>query len=248
MTKNSFKPHFTKGSNVTELPGGYRLSIPGIQSHTYLLAQLDDYHKKSRSSFPHRSTSICLEARVSAADLPGTWGFGFWNDPFGLNLGFTGSALRLPALPNAAWFFYASSPNYLSFLNDKPAQGYLAQCFRSPTFDWKLGLVPWLLIFHRKSARRLLSRIIQEDSALVGLDVTEWQKYELEWGVEGSKFKANDKLIMASPISPKPPLGIVIWIDNQYAAFTPNGKIGIGVLEHPDPAWLEIKDLEIREG
>jgi hypothetical protein len=248
MSKNSLTPRITKGGLVTGIPGGYRLSITGIQSHTYLLAQLDDYNKKSRSNFPHRFTSIRLEARVSTADLPGTWGFGFWNDPFELNIGFTGGEVRLPALPNAAWFFHGSSPNYLSFQNDKPAQGYLAQCFRSPTFDWRLGLVPWLLIFNRKSARRLLSRIIQEDSAVVGLDVTEWQKYVLEWGVEGTRFKANDKLILASPISPRPPLGIVIWMDNQYAAFTPSGKIGRGVLEHPDPAWLEINNLEIGDG
>jgi hypothetical protein len=34
-------------------------------------------------------------------------------------------------------------------------------------------------------------------------------------------------------------------IDNQYAAFIPDGKIGFGVLENPEPAWLEIKELEI---
>jgi len=52
---------------------------------------------------------------------------------------------------------------------------------------------------------------------------------------------------VASLISPRPPLGLVIWMDNQYAAFTPGGKIGIGVLDHPDPAWLEIRALEIQD-
>jgi hypothetical protein len=46
-------------------------------------------------------------------------------------------------------------------------------------------------------------------------------------------------------VSPNPPLGAVIWIDNQYAAFTPEGKIGFGVLDNPEPAWLEIKDVEV---
>jgi hypothetical protein len=88
----------------------------------------------------------------------------------------------------------------------------------------------------------MLGRIIQEDSALVELDVTQWQNYELEWGVEGTKFRANNKIVLASPISPKPPLGVVIWMDNQYAAFTPGGKLGIGVLDHPDAARLRSDD------
>ena len=247
MVNNSLQPHITKGANVTAIPGGYRLAVPGITSRTYLLAQLDDYTKYSRANFPHRYSSIRLEARVSSASLPGTWGFGLWNDPFGLNLGFTGSSMRLPALPNAAWFFYASSDNHLSFQDNKPANGYLAQCFRSPTFDWRLAWIPFLLLFHRKSARKMLSRIIQEDSALVELDVTQWQNYELEWGVEGTKFRANNNMVLASLISPRPPLGLVIWMDNQYAAFTPGGKIGIGVLDHPNPAWLEIRRLEIQD-
>jgi len=46
-------------------------------------------------------------------------------------------------------------------------------------------------------------------------------------------------------VSPRPPLGLVIWIDNQYAAFTPDGKIGFGVLAN-DEAWLEIKELELK--
>jgi hypothetical protein len=40
--------------------------------------------------------------------------------------------LRLPALPNTAWFFFASPPNYLSLRDDLPAQGALAAVFRSP--------------------------------------------------------------------------------------------------------------------
>jgi len=38
-------------------------------------------------------------------------------------------------------------------------------------------------------------------------------------------------------------LGIVIWIDNQYAAWSPDGKLRYGMCENRDPAWLEIKDL-----
>ena len=55
----------------------------------------------------------------------------------------------------------------------------------------------------------------------------------------------DDVPVFDSEISPNPPLGLVIWIDNQYAAFTPEGKIRFGVLENPKPEWLEIKDIDV---
>ena len=58
-------------------------------------------------------------------------------------------------------------------------------------------------------------------------------------------FEVDEVQVFESAVSPNPPLGLVIWIDNQYAAFTPEGKIGFGVLANPEPAWLEIKDIEL---
>jgi hypothetical protein len=56
----------------------------------------------------------------------------------------------------------------------------------------------------------------------------------------------DDTLVLESSVSPHPPLGLVIWLDNQFAAFTPEGRIGFGVLENPEPAWLEVKDIDIK--
>jgi hypothetical protein len=58
-------------------------------------------------------------------------------------------------------------------------------------------------------------------------------------------FSVDGTLAFESSVSPNPPLGLVIWIDNQYAAFTPEGKIGFGVLENPEPAWLEVRDIDL---
>jgi hypothetical protein len=52
-------------------------------------------------------------------------------------------------------------------------------------------------------------------------------------------------LVFESQVTPKPPLGLVIWVDNQYAAFTPEGKIGFGVLENPEPVWVEVKEIDV---
>jgi hypothetical protein len=77
------------------------------------------------------------------------------------------------------------------------------------------------------------------------VDPTQWHRYQIDWREKRVSFQVDDMLVLESSVSPHPPLGLVIWIDNQYAAFTPEGKIGFGVLENPEPAWLEIKDLEI---
>ena len=77
--------------------------------------------------------SLSLSARVSSDSIPGTWGFGLWNHPFGLSIGFGGSPWRLPALPNAVWFFGASEENYLSF---RDTQRFVFATLRSPFGDF----------------------------------------------------------------------------------------------------------------
>ena len=278
MAYTKLIPRFTPGAKVEEFSGGqpndaYRLSIPAGKADQYRLAQLDDYTKTARSRFPLRSPiHLNLSARASSNSIPGTWGFGLWNDPFGLSLGFGGNPFRLPILPNAVWFFGASRESYLSFKTPRAersvegtssagfaenalpssqrevANGFLAQSFRSPKFHPLLVPAGVALPFSRKLTRRLLGNVIGEDGIRLSVDVTQWHSYKLAWREDRVAFQVDDVQVFESSISPKPPLGLVIWIDNQYAAFTPEGKIGFGVLENPEPAWLEIKDIEITSG
>jgi len=92
----------------------------GRASAELSLAQLDDYARTPRSRLSHTPPwTLQVRARASSVDLPGTWGFGLWNDPFGLSLGFGGGKpLRLPTLPQTAWFMQASRPNWLSLRDD----------------------------------------------------------------------------------------------------------------------------------
>lgn len=259
MAYTKLIPRSTPGAKVEEISDGdhqhaYRLSIPAGSADKYRLAQLDDYAKVARGRFPLRppsltslrtSLSLSLFARASSSSIPGTWGFGLWNDPFGLSLGFGGNPFRLPALPNAVWFFGASRENYLSFRDDKPAQGFLAQIFRSPRFHPLLIPAGLAFPFSRRTARRLMGNVIGEDGVRLRVDVTEWHRYRLDWRADHVGFEVDDTKVFESSVSPDPPLGLVIWIDNQYAAFTPEGKIGFGVLENPEPAWLEIKGIDV---
>ena len=260
------KARATQNASVQPIQNGWRLGIQKGDSLSYRDAQLDDYSQLPRHKFPHQTLSLSLRAKASSSSAAGTWGFGLWNDPFGLSLGFGGSPFRLPALPNAAWFFSASPQNYLSFTHDKPAQGFLAQTFRSPKFHPLLFLAGLALPFSRKLTRKILSKIIKEDGVVLwsptaccrdtqeqapalqsqGVDVTQWHAYRLEWSAKRVLFYVDDAQVFESPVSPNPPLGVIIWIDNQYAAFTPEGRIAFGVLEGKEE-WLEIEGLEIKQ-
>lgn len=239
----------TAGASVDALPNGFRLTIPAGDDRHYRLAQLDNYAKLKRRHFPaHPPLTLSLRARASAASLPGTWGFGLWNDPFGLSLGFGGQPGQLPALPNAAWFFHASEENFLS-LGERPGNGFLAQVFRSPVVP-SLGLalagmpaLPFLFTKQTRAwLRALLGRIVQEEGVRLGVDVTEWHNYRLEWSARRCAFWVDEALALETSLSPHPPLGLVIWIDNQHAAWTPDGTLRWGLLKN-EVARLEVAEL-----
>ncbi len=239
----------TSSAHILPTQYGWRLSIPAGAGNAYRLAQLDDYLRLPRRRFPwHAPIGLSLNARLSAPDLPGTWGFGLWNDPFGFSIGFGGNPFRLLCLPNAAWFFGASAHNYLSFQDNQPARGFLAQAFCSPRIPSPLlapGLLGTPLLAMRslsRLARRLAGRIIREQSAALDVNVTRWHHFGLEWSPERIAFTLDGSTVLETPFAPRGPLGIIIWIDNQYAAWRPDGGLGFGVLENPD-AWLEIKDV-----
>jgi len=262
MAYTKLTPRHTPSGRVEEISresSHYLLSIPSGKADQYRLAQLDDYALLPRRQFLHRfGFSLSLSARASNVSIPGTWGFGLWNNPFGMSLGFGGNPWRTPALPNAVWFFGASEENYLSFRDASSAplttsgsaqrdanaaNGFLAQTFRAPRFHPLLILAGLAFPFSRKMTRRLMSRVIDDDAFALSVDPTQWHRYRFEWRQKRVSFKVDDVPVFDSAVSPNPPLGLVIWIDNQYAAFTPEGKIGFGVLENAETAWLEVKDV-----
>ena len=243
----------TPGAQVVETsPGDWRLSIPAGTGSGYRWAQLDDYMQLPRKEFAWAAPlRLELRARVSAADLPGTWGFGLWNDPFTAGLGLGGTARRLPALPNTAWFFHASPPNYLALQDHHPAVGMLAATFSArgiPTALLALGALAVPLLAWRPTARWLRRwgrNFVRESAERLELDVTEWHDYTLEIRPDGVRFGVDGAACCETQVSPRGRLGVVIWIDNQYAAFRPDGKLSMGVLAN-EAAWLEISNIRIQ--
>lgn len=251
VTALSLRPRISGGGSVSRVDAEtWRLKIPaGSKSH-YRLAQLDDYTGRSRQSFFWQPPfQITWKGRASSREIQGTWGFGLWNDPFSASLGLGGADRRFPALPEAAWFFFASSQNYLSLRDDLPAQGFLAATFHSAPVSpgWlALGspfLIGLLLPGVSRLARRMARQLVRQDAVLVDVDPTAWHTYSLEWGEHDARMRVDDQEILDTPVTPRRRLGLVLWIDNQYAAWTPEGQVRMGSLANAEPAWVEIAFL-----
>ena len=249
------KPNLTPGATVIETgEGAWRLEIPAGAERRYRLAQLDDYSFLTRRSFPWAAPmNFELRARASAGAIPGTWGFGLWNDPFAMGVLTGVRGARLPMLPNAVWFFFASAPNYLSLRNDLSAQGWLAATFCSPDRIYPLLAlgIPAIPLFVfppvARLLRRLASRIIKQDMVSLNVQTADWHTYSIDWQVEEVSFRLDGETAFKTSIVPKAPLGLVLWIDNQYAAFPPTGRMQYGMLANPTPAWIEITDLTVNK-
>ena len=257
MTSDISALHISKSpdAQVVDLGSGcIRLEIPARSKRGYRIAQLDDHRMGRRRDFRWKPPlTMSLQARVSTQDLPGTWGFGFWNDPFSFLLGSEGAINRFPTLPDAAWFFHASPQNYLSFRNDLPANGFLAATFKSTRIPVLLlalvspGLLLTLLPGTAQLVRKALRRVIQQDATLIRTDETAWHTYNIVWDTDQVSFRLDGMEILRTMIAPHAPLSLVMWVDNQYAALPPRGGMRYGTLTNPQPAWLELRDFSIQQ-
>lgn len=229
--------------------GNWMLCLCAGSGQRYRWAQVDDYIPLARRAFRWRAPlHLRLRARMNAPSAAGTWGFGLWNDPFAFNL-LGGTARRLPVLPNAAWFFHSLPPNYLSLRDDTPGHGFTAQVFSAPRIPALLlapaGLGLPLLAWPRaaRALRRMARRVVHEDAARINVDVTGWHTYELDWLPGEVRFRVDGSVCLETPVSPRGALDLVLWIDNQYLAFPPDGRLRMGVLPVPRDAALELQEI-----
>ena len=243
----------TAGASAEKSENSLLLTMPSGPKSRYRLAQFDDYQHIHRTEFPWQPPiSMRLKARCSNRQHAGTWGFGLWNDPFSANLGIAGSARRLPVLPNCAWFFYASPPNHLEFYDRYPAQGFLAATFSSalipaPVLLFGLALAPFLALpVTARLIRKLLRVFIKQDAAVINIDPTDWHVYRLDWLPDRVKLYVDENCILQTSIVPNGHLGLVLWVDNQFAAFPANGRLQFGTLANPAETSLEISDLTLK--
>jgi len=246
MEASALRQRLSGSGTAVRTQGGWKLTLPPGDDKTYRLAQLDDYGSRARSKLPWRGAgTLRLRARVSATSLPGTWGFGFWNDPFGAACDPTGLSLRLPALPHAVWYFAASPKSYLSLRDDAPAQGFLAQAYGSPRFGLDLLQVALGATISLAAARQKLALIIQEAALGLSVDARAWHTYEIAWNTASTEFGVDTQTVFRTPFGPRAPLGFLVWIDNQFARFDPQGRLAWGLEASGTESSLEIADLNV---
>jgi len=92
--------------------------------------------------------------------------------------------------------------------------------------------------------RRALRKFFTQDAALLVLDPSEWHRYDLTWEREAVIFQVDGQNVLKTSVVPKSNLGLVIWLDNQYMALSPDGRIGYGMHANPEPAWIEVRNIE----
>ena len=240
-------------SQISDRDDGIRLSILSGNRDLYSNAQLDDYQALPRRAFPnHPPLTMNVRARFSheppaspvGPGLLGTAGFGFWNDPFAM------SGARIPMLPRAVWFFYASPPSDMKLDLDTPGWGWKAATLdarRAEALPPALAapvLIPLMRnkrIYHRVWPR--IQRHLGIREAAIAGPLTAWRNYRLDWGMTRARFYVDGALLLDAP-APRGPLGFVIWCDNQYMIATPQGHLGHGYLR-AEPQWLEFSRLTL---
>ena len=252
-----------QGGQVARTAAGWRLVLPALPqgsqgsqgshgshgSQGYADAQLDDYGGRRRQAYRHRpGTHFSLQARFShpAGVLQGTAGFGFWNAPFG------DPTVPWPALPQAAWFFYASAPADLPLALDGPGRGWFAATLDATTpraLAWAPFAPLVLLLNQWPPLRRRLWPLVRRSLGIsfepLPHDLTAWHTYELDWHPAGCFFRVDGRPVLQTPFSPRGPLGFVAWVDNQYLITTPAGRFGWGTLPTGRVQWLELANLQV---
>lgn len=225
--------------------GRWTLTLPRAGRAVYSDAQLHDYAGLARRDFAWRPPlAFSIRARLSP-QTRGTAGFGFWNNPLAPLGG-------IPALPQAAWFLWASPPSAMELAQDIPGYGWKAATIdagRSAALGWA-PLAPAVLLAcrHPWLRRRIWPRVqraLAVDEQVLTDDPGAWHTYEIIWLRDRVFFGVDGHRVLVSRMAPRGPLGLVIWIDNQWARVTPSGSFGWGLLDTQKPQSLEWSDLRI---
>ncbi len=230
---------------------GWALQIS--PSSSYNDAQLDDTQGRPRRHLLHRPPlQLSLEARASSTSPPGTLGFGFWNDPFPSVGGQAGARRLLPALPRALWFFHASPPSDLPFSAVGEGSGWRAASLRSPAWPGPVVAMLGAALVAGMSLRPLRRAWIRQawrivagaqSAPIAGLGA--WQRYEIDWSRDQARFMVDGRVVLVAQNPPDGPLGLVLWIDNQWAAFSATAGLRFGIVPHAPEASFEIRDVRL---
>jgi hypothetical protein len=90
-----------------------------------------------------------------------------------------------------------------------------------------------------------VQRALAIDESLLASDLSAWHTYQLFWLRDRVLFSVDGHTVLRSRWAPRGPLGLVLWIDNQWARVTPAGSFGWGLLDVDEPQSLVCEDIRI---
>jgi len=233
------RPRCSGGAGVIQTATGLRLIRPPGPADRYRNAQLDDFGRRpglARALWPPFTLRLRARASHPVTQLIGTAGFGLWSYPWAWP----------PRMPQAIWFFFGAAPHDMPLAMGIPGHGWKAAIIdtgRPAALTW-LPLAPLIVpLLNLPPIYRRLWPSIQHAAgiaeAIVPQDIAQWHDYEIRWGVSESELLVDGQPILRAP-SPRGPLSLVIWIDNQYAIVRPTGRLGWGVRACTEAQWLEV--------
>jgi len=163
--------------------------------------------------------------------------------------------IRRPALPQAIWFFHASPPGNMKLDRRVPGHGWKAAAIDAGRpAAWLLApLAPLAVLLMRfetpyRALWPRIQRALHIQEALVRDDMTAWHTYVIDWGTRRSRFFVDGRSLGRSFPSPHGPLGLVVWLDNQYMIVTPQGRFRWGLLDIQGEQWMEVEQLSVERG
>ncbi len=241
---------FVRGAGRLEATQTLRFVNAVTTTTEYTNAQLDDYQPLRRPDFLWQPPlEMTVRARFShpAGVLRGTAGFGFWNDPFMM------TGWRQPTLPRVIWFFYSSPPSNMKLALHTPGCGWKAgtlDAWRWPFFAL-LPTAPLAVpLMNVRPLYRLCwplgQRAIHVSEAELPVEMTAWHTYTLRWLPQTAHFLIDGQPILDCRTPPRGPLGLVIWLDNQYMVVTPWGRFASGLVASDGEQWMEVSSLHVQ--
>lgn len=232
-------------ASISEVnPGHWHLQVDGTAAQ-YCNAQLDDYHHLQRPNFPWcPPIRLSLWAKVPRAHK-GTWGFGWWNAPY------SPITSAIPARPASVWFFGNGNGN-MAWTPHTHATGF--KCATLETRTWQSLVIapftPLILLANRhpRIYRWLWSRLMPHlrlHETMIATPDDTWHRYQIDWRTDSVTWSVDDAIIGRTPFAPHGPLGLCIWIDNQWVTATPDGRFGWGLCD--TRGTLEVRDIVITD-
>jgi len=222
--------------------GSLRLKIHGASAGSLSVAQIDDYLHLPRQRYlwqPPLRLNTRLRVSHPTGQLIGTAGVGFWNNPMPL------WGTRMEVKPNWIWLYYASPQSTIS-ITDGPTSGWKASILNAGTGGEAMLALSDRLMKLPGLGRTLSSmRMPAQENSLDKIDFTSWRDLTIEWLEEEITFWVDGIVVLHAHLQVTVPQAFVVWLDNNYAALTSDGKFDIGSLAVVQEQVLELSHVEI---